>query len=53
MGEILNISMGAAATVMSIVLNRQVSITTLHVNVIYTEKFEYKELEPCRYRIEL
>lgn len=46
-GEILNISMGAAATAMSIVLNRQVSITTPHVNVIHTEKFEYKELEPA------
>lgn len=46
-GEILNISMGAAATAMSVMFSRQVSITTPHVKVIRTDEFEYKELEPA------
>lgn len=46
-GEILNISMGAAATAVSIMLNRTVSITTPSVKVIRVGDFEYKELEPA------
>ncbi len=46
-GEILNISMGAAATAVSILLNRQVSITTPSVQVIRGDAFEFSELEPA------
>ena len=46
-GEILNISMGAAATAVSILLNRQVSITTPSVQVIRGYAFEFSELEPA------
>jgi len=46
-GEILNISMGAAATAVSILLNRQVSITTPNVQVIRGDAFEFSELEPA------
>ncbi len=46
-GEILNISMGAAATAVSILLNRQVSITTPSVQVISSSDFEFSELEPA------
>ena len=46
-GEILNISMGAAATAVSILLNRQVSITTPSVQVVFSSEFEFSELEPA------
>lgn len=46
-GEVLNISMGAAATAISIMLNRQVDITTPVVKVIKSNEFEYKQLEPA------
>ncbi len=46
-GEVLNISMGAAATAVSILLNRQVSITTPSVQVVHSSDFEFKELEPA------
>ncbi len=46
-GEILNISMGAAATAVSILLNRQVSITTPNVQVLRGDEFTYTELEPA------
>ncbi len=46
-GEVLNISMGAAATAVSILLNRQVSITTPSVQVIHSSEFEFSELEPA------
>lgn len=46
-GEILNISMGAAATAVSILLNRQVSITTPSVQVVHSSEFEFSELEPA------
>lgn len=46
-GEILNISMGAAATAISLVLNRQVVITTPTVRVIPTSQFEFARLEPA------
>ncbi len=46
-GEILNISMGAAATAISVMLSRQVSITTPTVNVVQNTQFEYNNLEPA------
>jgi flagellar motor switch protein FliN/FliY len=45
-GEILNISMGAAATAVSVLLNKQVSITTPVVQVVKQNDFEYSNLEP-------
>jgi flagellar motor switch protein FliN/FliY len=45
-GEVLNISMGAAATAISVILNRQVSITTPFVRTVGKNEFEYKSLEP-------
>lgn len=46
-GEILNISMGAAATTMSILLNKKVEITTPNVKLKKSSEFEYKDLEPA------
>ena len=46
-GEVLNISMGAAATAVSILLNRQVSITTPNVQIVHSSEFEFSELEPA------
>ena len=45
-GEILNISMGSAATSLSTLLEKQVDITTPNVKVIKTKDFECKNLEP-------
>ena len=47
LGEILNISMGAAATTISVLLNKQVNITTPVVSIIDKEKLDYTELEPA------
>lgn len=46
-GEILNISMGAAATAISLMLSRQVVITTPSVRVIRSPEFEFSRLEPA------
>ena len=46
-GEIMNISMGAAATAVSTLLDRQVNITTPQVAVIEGRDFECKSLEPA------
>jgi flagellar motor switch protein FliN/FliY len=46
-GEILNISMGAAATAISLMLSRQVVITTPTVRVIPPTEFEFARLEPA------
>ena len=46
-GEILNISMGAAATAISLMLSRQVVITTPTVKVISPNQFEFSRLEPA------
>jgi flagellar motor switch protein FliN/FliY len=46
-GEILNISMGAAATAISLMLSRQVVITTPTVRVIPSSEFEFARLEPA------
>lgn len=45
-GEIMNISMGAAATSVSTLLDRKVSITTPLVSVIEKSQFSCKTLEP-------
>ncbi len=46
-GEILNISMGTAATTLSEMLEQKVSITTPVVQVIHSSKIEIKEYEPA------
>lgn len=46
-GEILNISMGAAATAISSMLDKQVIITTPQVSVTVFEKLDYSSLEPA------
>ncbi len=46
-GEILNISMGAAATAISLMLSRSVVITTPTVKVLSPDQFEFSRLEPA------
>ncbi|MGI6578187.1 MAG: flagellar motor switch phosphatase FliY [Eubacteriales bacterium] len=46
-GEIMNISMGAAATAVSSMLDKQVLITTPRVHVRAVEKIDYSALEPA------
>lgn len=46
-GEILNISMGAAATAVSTMLDKEVVITIPKVESIRLEEFDYKNLEPA------
>lgn len=46
-GEILNISMGSAATAASELLNAKVWITTPRVNVLTAQEVEYDRLEPA------
>lgn len=46
-GEIMNISMGAAATAVSSMLDKQVLITTPRVNIRTVEKIDYSSLEPA------
>ena len=46
-GEILNISMGAAATAVSTMLDRKVDITTPMVSVTKADVFECQSLEPA------
>ncbi len=46
-GEILNISMGAAATAISLMLSRKVVITTPTVKVIPSAELEFSRLEPA------
>lgn len=45
-GEVMNISMGAAATAMSTILDKKVSITTPRIETLLIEEFEFSELEP-------
>lgn len=45
-GEVMNISMGAAATAMSTILDKKVNITTPRTEMIPFEKFEFSYLEP-------
>ena len=46
-GEILNISMGSAATAMSALLDRQVVITPPTVSLEMPQELDYAELEPA------
>lgn len=46
-GEILNISMGAAATAVSTLLGRQVNITTPSVSIAKSEDMEISNFEPA------
>lgn len=45
-GEVMNISMGTAATAMSTILNTKVNITTPRIETIGVEEFEFTDLEP-------
>ena len=45
-GEVMNISMGAAATAMSTILDKKVSITTPRIQTIGIDEFEFSYLEP-------
>lgn len=47
LGEILNISMGAAATAVSLLLDTKVSITTPEVVVYPTGEYEFTALKPA------
>lgn len=46
-GEILNISMGSAATAVSTLLGLGVSITTPRVSIVKTGDMELKSFEPA------
>lgn len=45
-GEVMNISMGSAATAMSTILDRKVNITTPRIETKEVEDFEFTYLEP-------
>lgn len=45
-GEVMNISMGAAATAMSTILDKKVNITTPRIETLPIEEFEFAYLEP-------
>ena len=45
-GEIMNITMGSAATAISNMLSAKVWITTPQVNIITTDELQFPELEP-------
>jgi len=45
-GEVMNISMGTAATAMSTILNKKVNITTPRIETIEVKDFEFTDLEP-------
>lgn len=45
-GEVMNISMGTAATAMSTMLNKKVNITTPRIETIEVKDFEFTDLEP-------
>ncbi|WP_148606388.1 flagellar motor switch phosphatase FliY, partial [Acetobacterium tundrae] len=45
-GEVMNISMGTAATAMSTILNTKVNITTPKIETIGVNEFEFTQLEP-------
>lgn len=45
-GEVMNISMGTAATAMSTILNTKVNITTPRIETIGIDEFEFSYLEP-------
>ncbi|MDR2355923.1 MAG: flagellar motor switch phosphatase FliY [Clostridiales Family XIII bacterium] len=45
-GEVMNISMGSAATAMSTILDRKVNITTPHIEFVDVSAFNFSFLEP-------
>ncbi len=45
-GEVMNISMGAAATAMSTILDKKVNITTPRIETFAIDEFEFTYLEP-------
>ncbi|WKY48533.1 flagellar motor switch protein FliN [Eubacteriaceae bacterium ES3] len=45
-GEVMNISMGSAATAMSTILGTKVNITTPRIETVGVEEFEFTYLEP-------
>lgn len=45
-GEVMNISMGAAATAMSTILDKKVNITTPRIETLAVDEFEFSYLEP-------
>lgn len=45
-GEVMNISMGAAATALSTILDKKVNITTPRIESCKVEEFEFSYLEP-------
>jgi len=45
-GEVMNISMGAAATAMSTILDKKVNITTPRIQTTGIDEFEFSYLEP-------
>jgi flagellar motor switch protein FliN/FliY len=45
-GEVMNISMGSAATAMSTILDKKVNITTPHIEVVDVSAFSFSFLEP-------
>ncbi|MDR1572915.1 MAG: flagellar motor switch phosphatase FliY [Clostridiales Family XIII bacterium] len=45
-GEVMNISMGSAATAMSTILDRKVSITTPNIEFVDVSEFNFSFLEP-------
>lgn len=45
-GEVMNISMGSAATAMSAILDRKVSITAPKLEISKLDEFEFSHLEP-------
>lgn len=47
LGEIANISMGTAATTLSILVNNRVDITTPHVSYITMEELARQQVTPC------
>ncbi|NLY70536.1 MAG: flagellar motor switch phosphatase FliY [Clostridiales bacterium] len=45
-GEVMNISMGSAATALSTILDKKVNITTPRIEICRVEEFEFSYLEP-------
>ncbi|MDR2355730.1 MAG: flagellar motor switch phosphatase FliY [Clostridiales Family XIII bacterium] len=45
-GEVMNISMGSAATAMSTILDKKVNITTPHIEFVDVSAFNFSFLEP-------
>ena len=47
-GEVMNISMGSAATALSTVLDKKVNITTPRIDCVHIDDFEFSYLEPVK-----